>query len=95
MQLVDGIGWVGAILLGLCGIPQAIKTIRDNHARGLAWLFVFMWWTGELLTLGFIFSLPETQYPLIANYVLNICIVTLILWVKIKDEVLNKSVPII
>jgi len=44
------IGWIGNILFAICGIPQVIKTFRSKSAKDLSLLFLWLWFSGELLT---------------------------------------------
>lgn len=34
------IGWIGSILFALCGLPQAIHSMRHGHSDGLTWGFL-------------------------------------------------------
>lgn len=67
---MEYIGWTGSILFALCGLPQAIKSVREKNSRGLSWGFLGMWFTGEILTL--IYILPKLDLPLIFNYCFNL-----------------------
>lgn len=39
----DIFGWLSTLCLAVSGIPQAIKTWKDGHARGLSFGMVFLW----------------------------------------------------
>lgn len=67
--MMDVIGWLGSMLFALCGLPQAVQSYKQKHSNGLAWMFLLMWFFGEVLT--FIYVLPKADYPLLANYVVN------------------------
>jgi len=78
------IGWIGAILLSLCGLPQALKSRVDGHSRGVSWLFLYMWLIGEVCTLVYVF--PMAKWPLIVNYFLNLMFISVILYYKVKPR---------
>lgn len=44
----DLVGWIGSILFAICGAPQALKSIREGHSRGMAPAFLAFWLGGEL-----------------------------------------------
>jgi uncharacterized protein with PQ loop repeat len=54
---------------------------RRKNSHGLSWLFIFMWFFGELFTLIYIIDKPH-MLPLILNYTLNILFLGVILWYK-------------
>ena len=73
--------WIGAILLGFCGLPQAIKCWKQGHAIGLSWGFILMWAWGEILTLIYVIS--KIDLALIVNYGINTMIIFVILYFKV------------
>ena len=34
---METIGWIGSICFALCAIPQAWKSFKDGHSRGITW----------------------------------------------------------
>ena len=82
------IGWIGAVLLAFCGVPQAIKTFYTKRATDFSWFFLFMWYFGEILVVVYVINdnyiNNNWQLPLIFNYVLNILIITYLLYAKGK-----------
>lgn len=79
--MMDIIGWLGAMLFALCGLPQAIQSYKQKHSEGLAWGFLMMWLCGEILT--FFYVLPKMDYPLLANYAVNFVFLIVIIWFKL------------
>jgi len=77
------LGWLGAACLGLCGLPQAIKTVRTKKTDDVSGWFLFLWLAGELLTLAYV--APKLDWPLLANYCLNIAVICVILRYKFKE----------
>lgn len=78
------IGWLGATLLALCGVPEVIKTYQENVCN-LSWGFMLMWLFGELLTIIYvIFKLKNKAiWPLIFNYGINIICILLLIFFKV------------
>lgn len=82
--MLEGIGWLGGVLLAACGLPQAIKSYRQKHSHGLSLMFLLMWLGGELLVL--VYVLPKWHWPLIFNYAANIALVSVILYYKLRPQ---------
>ncbi|MCK5016687.1 MAG: PQ-loop repeat-containing protein [Candidatus Peribacteraceae bacterium] len=91
------VGWIGGFLLAFCGLPQAIKAIKEKHAYGLSWMFLLSWFFGEILVLIFVVAqnlkwpinqavINNLQWPLIFNYSFNIFVVSIILKYKISPK---------
>lgn len=74
------IGWLGAAMLALCGAPAAYKAYMDKHAEGVSGPFIALWLGGEMLTL--VYVAPSLNWPLIANYGVNIVFVGIIAYYK-------------
>ena len=79
---MENIGWIGSLLLALCGLPQAIESYKTKSSEGLTWGFISMWFVGEILTV--IYIIPKWHWPLIFNYTANIIFLSVILYYKIK-----------
>ena len=65
---METIGWISAVLLMMCGVPEAWKARREGYSNlsdGLIW----MWGIGDLLGLVYVASLGS--WPLIMNYMVN------------------------
>lgn len=75
------IGWMGAVLFAICGLPQAIQCYREGHASGLNWFFLLAWFFGEVLTIIYVW--PKSDYPLLFNYFLNLLFLIVIIRYKI------------
>jgi len=70
------IGYVGSILLAVCGAPQAYMSYKQGHSDGISILFLLMWSLGEILTL--IYIIPKIDIPLLLNYTSNIIFLSVI-----------------
>lgn len=75
------IGWLSAILLALCGVPLAYRTVRDRHADGVDLWFLILWTLGEVLGLGYVLALGS--WPLVFNYLVNTIACLIILRYKL------------
>jgi len=76
--MIEVIGWIGALLLATCGLPQLIKTLRTRSFDGLSLTFVTWWLLGEVLTLAYV-AYVAFRWPLIFNYGFNIAVCVIIL----------------
>jgi len=78
------LGWIGSIMLAICGLPQAYKSYKDKHSDGISWGFLFLWGFGELFTLAYI--VPKFDYPLILNYSINLIFIGIIVKYKFSPK---------
>ncbi len=82
----ETIGWIGNILFAICGIPQVVKTWRSKSANDLSFLFLWLWFAGELLTFVYIFlgdiETGTFHFPLYFNYIINIFMACFLLYAK-------------
>lgn len=76
--MLEIIGWIGAILFAICGVPQARRSFKDGHSSGVSLTFLLLWLGGEILTL--VYTIPKGLLPLIFNYSINIICILIILW---------------
>jgi uncharacterized protein with PQ loop repeat len=72
------LGWLGSIMLAFCGLPQAIKTLKDGHSKGLDAFFLLLWTFGEIFTLIAICNTAPNLLYLLFNYGLNIVFLSVI-----------------
>jgi uncharacterized protein with PQ loop repeat len=82
---MEFIGWLGSILFCLCGLPQAIKSYKEGHSRGLSNAFLWLWFLGEILS--FIYVLPKLIWPLIGNYIVNFIFLLVIMKFKYFERI--------
>ncbi len=78
--MADIIGWLGSILLAVCGAPQALKSIREGHSRGMSHSFLMFWLGGELCYLYSTAAKFGLVSWLVFNYVGNIVFVLVIIY---------------
>lgn len=76
------LGWLGAILLALCSIPEAYNSIMNGHSKGLSWTFILMWYFGEIFVLIPVAITIKEKY-LLFNYILNIIGISIIIYYKL------------
>lgn len=73
--------WIGAFLLGVCGLFQAFYVWRDaENARGLSWEFLIVWGSGELWMFAGMIRIASLH--VLANYVLNVVLICYMMGVK-------------
>lgn len=85
------IGWIGSLLFGICGFPQAYQCYKDGHAKGISSSFIWLWTGGEIFTFIYVAMLPITSWPLIANYTINLISVIMILKYKYWERKYEKG----
>jgi len=83
--MIETIGWTGAILFAVCGIPQAIQCYREKHANGLNWIFLITWSGGEVLTIAYI-MMTSMDLILLVNYFVNSAVLVILIYYKWKGE---------
>ena len=79
--LLSVVGWVGALLLAFCGLPQALHSWRAGSSDGVTWGLISMWGLGEVFTIVYVF--PRMDWPLLFNYSANIVFISVIMWFKV------------
>jgi uncharacterized protein with PQ loop repeat len=86
-SLIESIGWIGAVLLATCGLPQLIKTVKSKDVSGLSLLFIVWWLLGEIFVLSYVLY-KAFRWPLIFNYAFNIlvCMVLIFYFYKLKPR---------
>lgn len=75
---METLGWISAILLAACGLPQCIKSFREKSSLGVSVMFIWMWFLGEILGLAYV--LYKGDMPLILNYSFNTIFTSVILY---------------
>lgn len=81
---METLGWIGSIMLALCGLPQAIESFRTKSSDGLTWGFLLLWAFGEIFTFAYI--MPKMDLPLLLNYTANIIFLAIIIYYKMKPR---------
>jgi len=89
--MVETIGWLGSIMLGICAYPQLVHTVKTRDTSGLSWGFLALWGFGEIFTLSYVvlntnYPYQTFNYPLICNYALNCAIISVLVYFKYKGE---------
>ena len=80
---MEFIGWLGGVLLAICGVPMAWQSFNEGHSDGVNMMFLQLWFWGEIFVLAYVLVQPELLYPLIANYAFNIVLIAVVLRYKI------------
>jgi uncharacterized protein with PQ loop repeat len=78
------IGYIGSIMLAVCGLPQALESYKTKSSEGLTWGFLGLWFFGEIFTFAYV--LPKMDLPLLINYSANIIFLAIIIYYKIKPR---------
>ena len=95
--LHEYIGWLGAFFFAICAIPQVVKTYETKQTGDLSFMFLLLWFLGEVFTFFYIIiddmHIGITHFPLYTNYVFNIVLVIYLLYAKIyyKNQKLDEN----
>lgn len=75
--MIEQIGWLGSLMLGICGLPQAYQCFKQKHAEGVSKGFLLLWLGGEILMQVYVINKHGFDMPLLANYWLNtvLCVI--------------------
>jgi len=73
---LETFGWLGGIMLAICGAPQAYKSYKEKHSDGISLGFLILWTLGEIFT--FIYVVPKMDIPLLFNYTANLIFLSII-----------------
>lgn len=79
---MEVIGYIGATLLAMCALPQAVMSLRQGHSKGLSLMFLWTWYLGEILMVTFIWDKVDYNSPLFVNYAFNVFLLSMILYYK-------------
>lgn len=93
--LFNFFGMLGATCFALCSLPQIIKCVKEGHASGVSWGFVFMGLGGNVLSAAYLIYTDMldgvTHWPIYANYTVAFILCLGLLWLKVWDEL--RGVP--
>ena len=76
------VGWIGSVLLSICGLPLAIQSFRAKNSDSINSSFLYIWTFGEVFSLIYLLSLGEGI--LLWNYIINLIFLSIIIFYKIK-----------
>jgi MtN3 and saliva related transmembrane protein len=80
--MIELVGILGALCLGLCAVPQAVRCWRTRSAGDISWAFLGLWLAGEILTSAYVIASHSADPVLLANYLLNTILIILIIYIK-------------
>jgi len=81
---METVGWIGGVLLAFCSLPQAIKTFKTKKCDDISSAFLLMWLGGEICMVIYAIVCLNANAQLLLNYLLNIVLITIIGFYKIK-----------
>ncbi len=55
-MMIEGIGWVGAVMLATCSFPLVVRAWRTPHPDQMSRPFLWWWFAGEALTLAYVIA---------------------------------------
>ena len=75
------IGWLGSLLLGICALPETIRTIKDGRCH-VGWGMLLLWLLGEVFVfIHVLFNIHDIA--LLTNYSLNIILLIIMIYYKL------------
>ena len=75
------LGWLGSILLGVCALPETIRTVQDNRCH-VGWGMLLTWLFGEIFVFIHVyFNIHDVA--LLTNYFSNIVLISIMIWYKL------------
>lgn len=77
LGVVQFFGWIYSLAFALSALPQARKSIKDGHTKGMADGTLGLWILGEIG--GLIYGIGLLQWPIIINCLMNTIFVGIIL----------------
>ena len=83
--MLDFAGWIGAVCFAVCGMPQALQSIKQGHSRGLNNIFLACWFFGEIFTIIYVW--PKSDFPLLVNYFVNLLFLVIMGYYKFFERV--------
>ncbi len=75
------IGWIGSLLLAICGIPELIVTVSTGQCN-VSWGMLLTWFFGEVLVAIHVYR-KHHDLALLTNYTLNIIIISVLIYYKL------------
>ncbi|MBE6453850.1 MAG: PQ-loop repeat-containing protein [Alphaproteobacteria bacterium] len=75
--MIQLIGYIGSLAYALCGLPQAIMSIRNGHSKGISRGYAFLSLFGSIFSI--IYAFPRADYVLLLNFGANIIVWSIIL----------------
>ena len=88
-------GMIGAACFALCTLPQITKCVKEGHASGVSWGFVFMGIGGNVFSAAYLIHADTldgvTHWPIYANYTVAFILCLGLLWLKVWDKL--RGVP--
>ena len=81
VQFVDTLGLIAAAFSTLCGVPQAVKVVRDKETRAISLLSTLGFAIGAVVWLSY--GIARVEWPLIASSGVSLVLTLLILRFKL------------
>ena len=75
--MIHVIGYIGSLAYALCGLPQAILSIKNGHSKGISRGYAMLSLIGSILSL--VYAFPRGDYVLLLNFGVNIIVWSVIL----------------
>jgi len=80
--MIHILGYLAMICLMTASIPQAIKSYKDGHSKGMAGGYLILLLSGFTLMTTYLF-LTKPIIPVVINYISNIIMMLVIAYYKL------------
>jgi len=81
--MIELIGYIGAIALGVCALPQAIKVYKEKNARGMDKYYLIGWGGGMFCMAIYTNGTIGFYNPLMLSYIANALFLSVITFYKL------------
>lgn len=86
--MIQIIGYIGSLAYALCGLPQAVLSIKNGHSQGISRAYALLSLLGSVLSL--IYAFPRGDYVLLLNFGINIIVWSIVLKYSYFERLKNK-----
>lgn len=81
-MVIELLGWLGALLLMICALPQTLKCIKTKSAAGVDLGFLIMWWLGAASMMVYQIYNKDVQASISLGF--NVVFVSIMLYYKLR-----------
>jgi uncharacterized protein with PQ loop repeat len=81
------IGYISGLMLAFCGLPEAIRSVRNKRCD-VGWGLLTMWMLGEIGLL--IYEFKTMAIPRLINYTCNIIFISIMIYWKVRKNLVDK-----
>ena len=84
--MIELLGIIAAISFAISAVPQAIKSWKEGHSRGMSLATIILWMVGEAAMLVYVLGMYPGDLILLLNYATNTLMVGIITWYAFRPR---------